>query len=265
MHILMQPRASFRLQALRVRRSWLGPALTLAMVSACHELPDVDHPDITAGPSEKRQLEGSCDLDISAPKGDRVLFLLGMLLEQGGRGTEHRGDHLETFYCDEERSAGIFRRVLATVAKEQGMVGDVREETVQNCILAVRSATLTTAFSSCYRRQTRDGESSSRLGLPKALFMRRGAELLSGGDIAPTDLERRRALAYVSGASSRFMRDGAIVLTAGKVKAELLATLLRALGCADVRLESSVNLVPGATTVRFTPTAELLEWNNRAW
>jgi hypothetical protein len=209
-----------------------------------------------------------CALDVAGEKGDRVFFALGMLLEHGGRGFVEGSDALEVFFCDEKDALIRFRRVAAALAQDQHVSADLREDKEQGCVVSLRSAPLAAGLNSCYGRGSRSskvGESVTYPGLDPGLFLRRGTVLGPDGAIAPQDLVRRRALAYVAGAWTRFRRDGAIVLTAGKAKGDLLAALLQALGCANVRVESSVGLIPGATTVRFDPTAELSVWLRKAW
>src|SRR5690349_6825896 len=79
------------------------------------------------------------------------------------------------------------------------------------------SASLAPRLDRCYAK----GASS----LDVALFAQAGS---SGA------IDRRRALAYVAGVWARHRHDGAILLTAGTSKADLVATLLKALGCANV-------------------------------
>jgi hypothetical protein len=190
----------------------------------------------------------ACDFDLTGPKADRVFFALGMRFEHPGRVVATSGTQVESLFCSEQDKAPLLSRVLGALAKEQGLPGDLRQETKQGCLTRFDSPSLAPRLNSCYRR----GAPS----LDVALFMRTGA---------PTDLDRRRALAYVAGAWARHRHDRAILLTAGTGKADLLATLLKALGCANVRVERRLEASPGSNTVHFEPTAEVSEWLNKTW
>ncbi len=197
-----------------------------------------------------------CRFDLTGEKADRVFFLLGMRLEAPWRGAAKPADQLETFYCSERDTFVVFKRVVAGLVREQGLVKDVREETKQGCLSFAYSPSLAPAFDGCFRR--------GATGLDLALFARPGAA--SGdGRIAPADLIRRRALAYVAGAWARHRHDRTIVLTAGTSKADLLATLLKALGCTNVRVVRSLDGTPGSHTVHFDPTPEVAEWLQKRW
>jgi hypothetical protein len=190
----------------------------------------------------------ACDFDLTGPKADRVFFALGMRFEHPGRFTVKGGTQVESLFCSEKDKAPVLSRVLVALAKEQGLPGDLREDTKQGCLTVFHSPSLAPRLDSCYRR----GASS----LDLAVFSRTGAA---------QDLDRRRALAYVAGAWARHRRDRAFLLTAGTDKADLLATLLKALGCANVRVERRLDASPGSNTVHFEPTAEVSEWLNKTW
>jgi hypothetical protein len=189
-----------------------------------------------------------CDFDLTGPKADRVFFTLGIRFEHPGRFTVASSTQVESLFCSEKALAPQLSRVLGALAKEQGLPGDLREETKQGCLTIFHSPSLAPRLDSCYRR----GAAS----LDVAVFMRTAA---------PKDLDRRRALAYVAGAWARQRRDRAILLTAGTSKADLLATLLKARGCTNVRVERRLDAAPGSNTVHFEPTAEVSEWLNKTW
>jgi hypothetical protein len=210
-------------------------------------LPAIDHADA-----------GACGFDLSAAKAERVFFLLGFLFEYGGRVGQRRDDAFEVVYCNEREKASGLVRFLEQLGNEQGLPADVRVNTVQECLTMIASASLASRVNACYRPGAR------RLAL--ALFVRPGARAADDEAAVPAkDLDRRRALAYIAGAWSRYQHDGAILLTAGKEKADLIASLLRSLGCANVRVETSVGFVPGASTVFFEPTPEVRAWLKRSW
>jgi hypothetical protein len=199
----------------------------------------------------------ACQFDLTGSKADRVFFVLGMLFESPAPRTMAGTSHVESFFCSEKDIAPVFRRAVTSLAREQGLPADLREETKQGCLTILQSPSIAPRLNSCYVR----GASS----LPLALFMRPGTQAVGTQAPAAKDLERRRALAYVAGVWARAGRDRAIVLTAGTAKADLVATLLKALGCANVRVERSVGYTPGSNTVRFEPTAEVSEWLGKTW
>jgi len=195
-------------------------------------------------------------LDLTGPKADRVFFVLGMLMEYAGGRAVRGPDQVELFYCSERDAVPRFTRILTMLAKEQGLPADVREETKQSCLTTVHSAAVADALGAFYPR----GTGSIDLGW----FVRSGAHAASRS-IAAGDLDRRRALAYVAGAWARHRHERTMVLVAGSGKADRLATLLKALGCANVRIQSSLAASPGSNTVFFEPTADVSNWLNKSW
>lgn len=193
--------------------------------------------------------------DLTGSKADRVFFVLGMLMEHAGGRAAGAPDQVELFYCSEQPKVPLFTRVLRAMEAEQGLPADVREDTKQQCLTTVSSPSAASGLRTFYPR----GYGSIDL----AWFARAGAPV--SDRLAPADLERRRALAYVAGAWARHRADRTIVLTAGTSKADRLAALLKALGCANVRIESSVGYVPGSNTVHFEPSPEVSEWLRKAW
>ena len=208
----------------------------------------------------------SCPFDLTGAKADRVFFTLGMLMEHGGRGYAPPGDQLDAFYCNEKGASAVFTRVATALAREQGLPADVREETKQGCLSATYSASLAPGLKACYAPGVAAERTPRRgvRGLDLALFARSGASV-AGNTLAPSDVVRRRALAYVAGAWARHRHGQVMALTAGTPKADLLATLLKALGCANVRVVTALDASPGSNTVHFDPTAEVAEWLARAW
>lgn len=199
----------------------------------------------------------ACQFDLTGSKADRVFFLLGMLFESPAPRAMAGASHVESFFCSETDKAPLFTRVVKAMAREQGLPADLREETRQGCLTILQSPSIAPRLNACWVR----GASS----LPLSLFTRPGTQVMGTQAPAAKDLERRRALAYVAGVWARHRRERAIVLTAGTAKADLVATLLKALGCAEVRVESSVGYTPGSNTVRFEPTAEVSEWLGKSW
>lgn len=196
--------------------------------------------------------------DLRGAKAERVFFVLGMLFEYGGAPVIQGNGTIQTLFCNERDVVPLFTRVLASLAKEQGLPADLRTEARQSCLTAVSSPSIAARLGDYYPRH------SGPLDL--ALFAAPGARLdPKSGTIGPQDLDRRRALAYVAGAWARYRHDGAILLAAGKSKADLVAVLLKALGCANVRVMTTVDAAPGSSTVSFEPTPEVSTWLNKSW
>ena len=196
--------------------------------------------------------------DLRGAKAERVFFVLGMLFEYGGAPVIQGNGTVQTLFCNERDVVPLFTRVLTSLAKEQGLPADLRTEARQSCLTAVSSPSIAARLSGFYPR--RSGP------LDMALFAAPDARLdLKPGAIAPQDLDRRRALAYVAGAWARYRHDRTILLAAGKSKADLIAALLTALGCTNVRVATTVDAAPGGSTVSFEPTAEVSTWLNRSW
>jgi hypothetical protein len=209
-----------------------------------------------AAMSATRADAASCTLDLTGTKADRAFFVFGMLFESGARRVAAPRPTVEFFFCNETEKVPLFTRVVTAMAREQGLPADLREETKQGCLKWLESPTLAARLDACFR---------SEPGLGLALFTRPGAPAGNGRSVAPHDLLRRRALAYVAGVWARSEHDGVITLTAGRHKAELVAALLEALGCRKVGLESTVGYIPGATRVFFEPTPEVAEWLRKTW
>ena len=203
-------------------------------------------------------VDGSaCQFDLSGSKADRVFFVLGMLFESPAPRGMAGPSHVESFFCSEKDKAPVFTRAVTGLAREQGLPADLRVETKQGCLTLLQSPAIAPRLNACYLRGARS--------LPLTLFTRPATQIGERQAVAAKDLDRRRALAYVAGVWARHRSDRSIVLTAGTAKADLVATLLKALGCANVRVESSVGSTPGSNTVRFEPTAEVSEWLGKSW
>jgi hypothetical protein len=194
--------------------------------------------------------------DLTGPKADRVFFVLGMLMEHPGGRAVRGADQVELFYCSEQDQVPLFVRVVTALANEQGLPAAVGQEMRQGCLTTVVSAAVAGGLAAFYPRP---GAS-----LELTAFARPGARV-AGHELAAADLERRRALAYVAGSWARHRRDRSLLLPAGSRKADRLAMLLKALGCANVRVESRLDAVPGSNTVHFEPTPEVAEWLQRRW
>jgi hypothetical protein len=235
-------------------------------------------PTHTPAPSSS----GSCDFDLTGDKADTVFFVLGLLDEYNGRGIVEDGDRIEHFYCNESNMVGLFRRYLGKLAQEQGLDPAVREETVQQCLVFYYSKPVTDRLNSCYRYRMTDQalaraptgtyKRTASVSLSSELFMRGTGVVVMGGTGVVTErglsdeaFFRRRALAYISGVWSRFGRGADFVFANAHDKATLVAGLLLNLGCRDIRIESTVGLIPQANIVHFQPTEEVTEWLRKAW
>jgi hypothetical protein len=130
-------------------------------------------------------------------------------------------------------------------------------------------------LNSCYRYQASNGgfvqgadgtyRRTASASLELRLFMRSSGHGSVDARGWPDEVfHRRRALAYLSGAWSRNGRRGDFVFANAKDKANLVAQLLVALGCHDVRLESVFGYIPQTNIVHFTPTDEVNAWLRRS-
>ena len=204
-------------------------------------------------------------------------FVLGILNEYNGRGFLEGSDRLESFYCNEAKIAGLFKRTADALAREQRLEPDIREEIVQGCLTDYYSRTLAPRVDSCYRysltreiqAETPDGQlrRTASASLGGELFTPPGA--ISGTRTArglSDDLFlRRRALAYLAGAWARYGRGRDFVFSNARSKVDLIARLLVDLGCTNMRVESTVGLIPQGNAVHFEPTAEVTEWLQWSW
>jgi hypothetical protein len=170
--------------------------------------------------------------------------------------------------------AGLFRRYIGKLAEEQGLDPAIREETVQQCLVFYYSKPVTDRLNSCYRYRMTDQalargptgtyKRTATASLSGELFMR-GSGVVTERGLSDEAFFRRRALAYISGVWSRFGRGPDFVFTNAHDKATLVAGLLLNLGCRDIRIESTVGLIPQANIVHFQPTDEVTEWLRKAW
>jgi hypothetical protein len=224
----------------------------------------------TAAPSN----DGSCHFDLSGERADTVFFTLGLLSESGGRTIVEDDDQVEKFYCDETDAARLFRRTLGTLAQEQGVNPDIREQTGQQCVIVYHSKPIADRVNSCFRYQMTDGEMARgsdgfylRMASPSLgdhLFVHGSGSFTEQG-LDDRAFFRRRALAYLGGAWARYGHGADFVFHGAVSKANLTAELLTDLGCHDVRVESTVGVVPGAITVHFQPTSEVTQWLRKLW
>jgi hypothetical protein len=83
--------------------------------------------------------DGNCQFDLSSPKDETVFFVLGMLGEYVGRIMIEGDDLVEHFYCNEHAVADVFTRRVVALAREQGLDPAVRSESVESCLIDVRS------------------------------------------------------------------------------------------------------------------------------
>lgn len=223
--------------------------------------------------------DGTCHFDMSDAKSDSVFFVIGMLSEHpGGRSIVEDDERVETFYCDEGATADLFLRRLVQLASEQGIDPSIRDEISQGCIRTFWSRALTDRLNSCYVFKATGREALARLqdgtysrmthaSLGFELFVHEGARggIVDANGLPESAFHRRRALAFLAGTWARYQREGNLFFPGTHDKAELVTKLLMSLGCNGISIESTVGIVPGGSTVRFTPTREVSSWLHRKW
>ena len=204
-----------------------------------------------------------CDFDLSGDKADHVFFLLGMRNELTGVVFQDGSDLLEDFFCNERDVARTYQRVAATMQREQGLEADLRDETIQSCRTRYYSRSLARRVRSCFKPEDLGYGKS----LNVALFRREGGgpAWLTERGLTDDSFYRRRALAYLSGAWTRFHHAKDFEFYGGRGKAELVARLLDNLGCSRITIESTVGVAPGMTRVHFEPTDEVSAWLRKEW
>jgi len=220
---------------------------------------------------------GSCNFDLAGDKGDNVFFVLGLLNEYNGRYITEDGDQIEGFYCNEATTARLFRRSIGALAQNQGLDPIIKEATAQECLVSYRSKAIADRLNSCYVYQTSaerlaqgpDGtwRRTASASLGRQLFSKEGSGAVTEKGLSDEIFYRRRALAYISGAWARYGHghDKDFVFANAHDKAMLVAGLLMALGCLDIRIESTVGSTPQANIVRFQPTDEVMKWLTKEW
>jgi hypothetical protein len=225
----------------------------------------------TAGPAG----DGRCDFDLTGDKADTVFFVLGALDEYLGRHIVEDGDVVEHFYCNERDTAATFRRQVAKLAGDQGIDPHVREESGQECRVIFHSKAVADRLNSCYSYSARTGAlirgddgrmrrfAEASLGIK--LFEKEGSGSTTEAGWPDSLFHRRRALAYLAGAWMRYHRDKDFVLANSQSKAALVAELLNRLGCHQIRIETTIGLIPQANIVHFEPTDEVNRWLTRTW
>jgi len=130
-------------------------------------------------------------------------------------------------------------------------------------------------LNSCYRvdasdrdavRTDADGQvRRTARTLETRLFMRAAVVAVDEHGLPESIFFRRRALAYLAGAWLRYGHDPDFVFVNAREKVQLVASLLSSLGCHEIRIESTVGLVPQGNAVHFTPTDEVKWWLRRNW
>jgi hypothetical protein len=169
----------------------------------------------------------------------------------------------------------MFRRYLDELARDQGIDPTIRQETTQGCLVSYHSKALTDALNSCYR-YTPSGSSwtvasdGTRRWLATGVLNDRLFYTGSGGTYGRDGLSdsafyRTRALAYLSGAWTRYGEDQSFHFANADDKAKRIAQLLVDLGARNIRLESTYGLIPRTNWVHFEPTQQLLDWLQRPW
>jgi hypothetical protein len=200
-----------------------------------------------------------------------------MLEEYNGRQLMEDDDRVERFYCSETETASLFRRTIGKLAVEQGFDPAVAEQTSQKCLIAYHSKSIAEGLNSCYRYEMTDQRLAQapdgtrrRTATPSLLASGLFGGVEGSGTITDRGLSddvffRRRALAYLAGAWVRYGRDKDFVFANADEKATLVAGLLMGLGCRNIRIESTVGLIPQANYVHFEPTEGVMEWLRKEW
>jgi hypothetical protein len=187
-------------------------------------------------------------------KADPVFFVLGFLADSLGRHLVEGSDRVETLGRNEEAKAAILRRALRAIARGQHFDAKIVEEQ-DDVNLQFRSAQIAALIDSCYSyRQGSDGWVQDPNGTMRRMT---DAVLSSSLFVRGGRYDAGLGLPFISGAYARFGENGAFRFPGRPVKAQIIAELLANLHCRDVRIESTVGLIPGATYVRFEPTPEV--------
>jgi hypothetical protein len=202
-------------------------------------------------------------LDLENGHGVTVFFILGFLDEYLGRHVVEGDDLVEVFYCNEGEKVIVFRRQLERLAQEQGLKAEIQQETIQRCLTKVRSAPLASALNAMYRK--REAPPIEQSGTTDAAGRPRRLETLWADDQLFLGVDRDLKLAYVAGAYARYGTGDSMRFANSQHKVALLAALLKALGCSNVRTESTQGFIPQANTIYFDPSAELRKWLGRVW
>ena len=239
-------------------------ALLVGMASGCQRQSGMDALLGDRARTPAPASTGSCDFNLEGAAGETVFFVLGMLDEYLGRGVVEDSDVIEGFYCNEAAMAATFREAIQKLATEQRLdPSSIKTETRQDCLISFHAKALADRLNSCYVFQTGTKEGlvqaadgtyrrTAKGSLGLSLFLRDGQGTAEG-------FYRERALAYLSGAWTRYGRDSAFVFANSDQKARLVAELLQQLGCRGVWVESNVGFIPRTNRVRFEPTDEVKE------
>jgi hypothetical protein len=219
--------------------------------------------------------DGSCRFDLTGTREETAFFVLGVLDEYLGRHIVEDDDLVEGLYAGDSKVGDVLRRQLQKLASEQGLDPAIREERDESGRILFRSKPIADRINSCYRYQMTNGSATqgrngdyvrmAQASLRMDLFMTGRGGTVRGEGLPDEIFHRRRALAYLAGAWTRYRRGEDFVFANSKDKATLVAQLLTSLGCHRVSLESTFGYVPGSNTVRFVPTGEVREWLGRSW
>lgn len=202
-------------------------------------------------------------LDLRDGRGVTVFFILGFLEEYLGRNIVEGDDLVERFYCDEGAKAIAFRRQLERLTREQGLAANIRLEMVQRCLTIVRSSVLADALNALYRK--RQAYSIDERSMTDTAGRRRRLTTVWVDDQLFLGVKRELKFAYVAGAYARYGAGDSIGFANSQQKVAVLVSLLKELGCSNVRTESTEGRIPQTITIYFQPSAELRSWLDRAW
>jgi hypothetical protein len=227
-------------------------AAACAIVAWCFTLPACD-----------RVVDQGRQLDLKDGRGITAFFVLGLLQEYNGRHVVEGDDLVEGFSCNEVEKAAVFRRQLERLALEQGLKVEIQQETMQGCVMKVRSAPLAEALNSFYRK--REEPPIERSWETDAAGRHRRLVTLWIDDQAFVGAKRDQKFAYVAGAYVRYGAGDSMRFANAQHKVALLAALLKELGASHIRTESTQGLIPQSTTHSFEPSAELRTWLGREW
>lgn len=233
-----------------------------------------DRERTAVAPTAPLSSDGSCHLDLIAERGDDVFFVLGMRTFMG---LQEGDDTVEGFFCNEQSIGQLFRRRASALAVAQGIGGGLQEKVIQNCLVSYHSRLLADGLNSCYQYELKTPEG----GDPSMKTLRVGKAVLNpalfyydtGAVASPVEnglpahvFDRRRALVYIAGVWARHAQGADFVFSSMfNDLADMVANLLVNLGCTNVRVEHTVGLIPGGTSIHFERTAEVDTWLRRRW
>jgi len=182
-----------------------------------------------------------------------IFFVLGCLSEYQGRLIVEGGDLVERLLGDEQDRVDVFRSHLVKLAEERGITTAIGEATEEGCT-SFYSPELRELIDGCYEVDFSNSPFITLDPEPRRAEARISKKAFEGQG-------NEEKLSYLAGAYARHGQGNTFRLANARHKAEVVADLLRELGCRGVTLSlTNPGYAPSIHEVGFEPSEDVARW-----